>query len=310
MAQPRHLEAVKAVVGVFARDVVGAYLAGPQAAADGGHGRQLRCGGGGCIARVLREQGHSKHVGARVWRASEGRQAATGALRPGLTRPRVVCGWRLTPLPACCTPLSPRRLSASVQELLGAAAAAGSSQPAQEAGVAADSGSPCGSSASGEWRQAAAPPLPAAPSDVDSDVVLRPQDASAAAAKDGGGGGDASARSHDSGAWAVGTPSPAGEAAGGAAAAPPRRPSLPQLRRVQAAAAEGPSLSREGSGNLEWISVVGKEWLNVSVPPPLCCAAACACLQLAACAEMPATRKARCRPHSRTWCPCAIPLHP
>ena len=29
MARPEHLEAVKAVVGVFARDVVGTYLAGP-----------------------------------------------------------------------------------------------------------------------------------------------------------------------------------------------------------------------------------------------------------------------------------------
>lgn len=29
MARPEHLEAVKSVVGVFARDVVGAYLAGP-----------------------------------------------------------------------------------------------------------------------------------------------------------------------------------------------------------------------------------------------------------------------------------------
>jgi hypothetical protein len=31
MAKPQHLEAMKAVVGVFARDVVGAYLAGPSA---------------------------------------------------------------------------------------------------------------------------------------------------------------------------------------------------------------------------------------------------------------------------------------
>lgn len=30
MARPEHLEAVKAVVGVFARDVVGTYLSGPR----------------------------------------------------------------------------------------------------------------------------------------------------------------------------------------------------------------------------------------------------------------------------------------
>ena len=32
MAKPEHLAAVKSVVGVFARDVVGTYLAGPSAA--------------------------------------------------------------------------------------------------------------------------------------------------------------------------------------------------------------------------------------------------------------------------------------
>ncbi len=67
MARPEHLEAVKSVVGVFARDVVGAYLAGPvqqqaleapMAAAEAQQqqpGIGIRWGrGAGCGSRVAR----------------------------------------------------------------------------------------------------------------------------------------------------------------------------------------------------------------------------------------------------------------
>ena len=119
----------------------------------------------------------------------------------------------------------------------------------------ADTGSPCGSSASGGWQHAASgaeAATPAAASDVDSDVLLlHPQQ---------GAKGGESARSVDS--WAVRTPPAAAEAAGGRLPAA----SLPALRRVQAEGVPA-GMRRTGSGNLEWISAVGKEWLNVSGGP-------------------------------------------
>ncbi len=161
-----------------------------------------------------------------------------------------------------------RRLSASIQELMNRAGSSRQQQQVeqqqqqqqaeQRAGdeqeVPADTGSPCGSSASGGWQQAAAAgeaPPAAAASDVDSDVLLlHPQVAPK--------GGDHSARSVDS--WAVRTPPAAAEAAGGRL---PAAPVLPALRRVQAEEVQA-GMRRTGSGNLEWISAVGKEWLNVS----------------------------------------------
>jgi hypothetical protein len=149
----------------------------------------------------------------------------------------------------------------------------------QQESAAAGSGSPCGSSASGSWqerqqRMEAAAASGAAGSDVDSDsVLLHPQQEAAGLAKGGGNAGD-SARSQDS-AWAVRTPPAGAEVpAGGSkasAAAAAAVPTLPQLRRVQqqsavaGAAGQGQpgGMQREGSGNLEWISAVGKEWLNV-----------------------------------------------
>lgn len=138
----------------------------------------------------------------------------------------------------------------------------------------ADTGSPCASSASGEWQntlagagrgastraeaEAAAEPAVSAGSDIDSDVVLQHQSAvgpAKAARPPFSDSGHSQASS-----WAVRTPPGACEAAAGA--------TLPQLRRVQQQSqpvADGPgSMQRTGSGNLEWISAVGKEWLNVS----------------------------------------------
>ncbi|PRW45258.1 PHLOEM PROTEIN 2-LIKE A10 [Chlorella sorokiniana] len=214
MARPEHLEAVKAVVGVFARDVVGTYLAGPSQ--------------------------QPQALAAPGAAAAEQQQQPTLGIR----------------------------LSASIQELMNRA---GSSRQQQQQGeqqqqqheerageeheAPADTGSPCGSSASGGWQQAAAgaeAAPPAAASDVDSDVLLlHPQ----VAAK-----GGETARSVDS--WAVRTPPAAAEAAGGRLPAA----ALPALRRVQAE--EVPAgMRRTGSGNLEWISAVGKEWLNVVQNP-------------------------------------------
>ena len=215
MAKPEHLEAVKQCVGVFARDVVGTYLAGP-AAIQAGSGQDAAA-------------------------------AAAAAAQP--------------PPP----PRAQLRLSTSIHKVLGGAGVERERRPREEeeeAAAAADTGSPCGSSASGEWSgrrcQAAAVPAPAAPSDIDSDVLLPPE---AAPAKGGGGGGD-SARSHDSAASCCCTPPAAAETAAAAAGAA-ARPVLPQLRRVQQQEAAA-GLQRQGSGNLEWISAVGKEWLNVS----------------------------------------------
>ncbi|PSC73345.1 PHLOEM PROTEIN 2-LIKE A10 [Micractinium conductrix] len=232
MAKPEHLAAVKSVVGVFARDVVGTYLAGPSA------------------AQRAAQQAQEQQAAAM--------QAAA------VERPRGA-------------PRAQLRLVRSIQELVGGGTA-------QAGETAPEPGSPCGSSASGSWQRlhdaeqqqaeataaavAAAAPACGVPagSDVDSDVLLRPEAAATAAAKGAAGGGD-SARSHEGG-WAVRTPPPAGEAAQPAAA-----PVLPQLLRLRAAsAASGGSgsstpLQREGSGNLEWISAVGKEWLNVAQHP-------------------------------------------
>ena len=123
-----------------------------------------------------------------------------------------------------------------------------------EAEAPADTGSPCGSSASGGWQQAApaagAAPPPAAASDVDSDILLLHAQVPAK-------GGGESAHSVDS--WAVRTPPGAAEAAAGSRLPPP----LPALRRVRGEEVP-PGMRRTGSGNLEWISAVGKEWLNVS----------------------------------------------
>jgi hypothetical protein len=167
-------------------------------------------------------------------------------------------------------------------------------QETQQEAAAADSGSPSGSSSSGSWqerqqRMEAAAASGAAGSDVDSDVVLlHPQQQEAAElAKAGTGGGD-SARSQDS-AW-VGTPPAGAEAPAGGSKAAAAVPVLPQLRRVQqqsaAVGATGQGqpggMQREGSGNLEWISAVGKEWLNVRARLPGC-SAVCKRGQLCCC---------------------------
>ncbi|EFN56310.1 hypothetical protein CHLNCDRAFT_144726 [Chlorella variabilis] len=221
MAKPEHLEAVKQCVGVFARDVVGTYLAGP-AAIQAGSGQDAAA-------------------------------AAAAAAQP--------------PPP----PRAQLRLSTSIHKVLGGAGVERERRPREEeeeAAAAADTGSPCGSSASGEWSgrrcQAAAVPAPAAPSDIDSDVLLPPEAAPAKGGGGGGGGGD-SARSHDSAASCCCTPPAAAETAAAAAGAA-ARPVLPQLRRVQQQEAAA-GLQRQGSGNLEWISAVGKEWLNVAQHP-------------------------------------------
>ncbi|KAL4448603.1 hypothetical protein ABPG75_005822 [Micractinium tetrahymenae] len=218
MARPEHLEAVKACVGVFARDVVGTYLAGPS------------------------------------------QQLVAAAARPQ---------------PAAAEPPA-LRLSRSIQELFSGAAPAGREQQgaaaAAEEEAPADTGSPCASSASGEWRQqqlagpASAPVegeavTTSAASDIDSDVLLQ-HPAAVEAAKGAREPFSDSGHSQAS-SWAVRTPPGAGEAAAA--------PALPQLRRVQqqsqllAGVPEG--MQRTGSGNLEWISAVGKEWLNVAQHP-------------------------------------------
>jgi hypothetical protein len=125
---------------------------------------------------------------------------------------------------------------------------------------------------------------------VDSDVVLlHPQQQEAAElAKAGTGGGD-SARSQDS-AWAVRTPPAGAEAPAGGSKAAAAVPVLPQLRRVQQQSAavgavgqgQPGGMQREGSGNLEWISAVGKEWLNVRAHLPGC-SAVCKRCQLCCC---------------------------
>lgn len=188
-----------------------------------------------------------------------------------LLPPTLLPGWLAGWLPPC-------RLSRSIHELLGAAASGGRQSPEEAAGeeAPADTGSPCASSASGEWRQqqeqqqadepvvaAAAEAVMPAGSDVDSDVLLHPERAATAAAAVAGAKGPLSDSGHSqAGSWAVRTPPPAAEA-------PRQAPVLPQLRRVrQQGQGQGlqptPSMSREGSGNLEWISAVSKEWLNVS----------------------------------------------
>ena len=210
-------------------------------------------------------------------------------------------------------PLLPCRLSASIQELF-ARASSSAQQPQQEqqqqqqqrqgeeAEAPADTGSPCGSSASGGW-QATGPPVEAAPpaaaSDADSDVLLLRAQAGATGA---GKGGPDSARSADS--WAVCTPPAAAEAAAGRAAAP--LPVLPALRRVQAE--EVPAgMRRTGSGNLEWISAVSKEWLNVR-------RGGWVCIAVPVCRVAPGERKRFCMApgpaflsHSRdgAWCAAA-----
>ncbi|KAL4424613.1 hypothetical protein ABPG77_002231 [Micractinium sp. CCAP 211/92] len=222
MAKPEHLEAVKACVGVFARDVVGTYLAGPS--------QQL-------VAAAARPQ-------------------------PAGTEPPAL------------------RLSRSIQELFGSTAAAGRERQgvaAAAADEAADTGSPCASSASGEWQRQLAGPQDGAAgpadagavaeragspgSDIDSDVLLQ-HVAAVGPAKAARPPFSDSGHSQTS-SWAVRTPPGAGEAAAPAA--------LPQLRRVQQQsqpAGDGPGyMQRTGSGNLEWISAVGKEWLNVAQHP-------------------------------------------
>lgn len=283
MAKPEHLEAVKACVGVFARDVVGTYLAGPS--------QQL-------VAAAARPQPAAAEPPALRWAGAGDGLPEAGRLGAGCCC-SPAWGRLLGPTAAACwssvcrrpvlaiahrQPGFPaRRLSRSIQELFSSTASAGREQQgapaAGEEEAAADTVSPCASSASGEWQRqlaggqgASAAPIEAegvaetaaaaaAGSDIDSDVLLLHPSAvgpAKAARPPFSDSGHSQASS-----WAVRTPPGAGEAAAAAC--------LPQLRRVQQqsqAAAGGPGyMQRTGSGNLEWISAVGKEWLNVSVVP-------------------------------------------
>lgn len=237
MARPEHLAAVKACVGVFARDVVGTYLAGPS--------------------------GLAAAAAAAAAAAQQREFAAMAGAGAGAEVPRAQL-----------------RLSGSITDLLnGVASGRGHPQAVGEAGGdgPADTGSPCGSSASGEWQRrqqqpsvvvqeaASAEEVTPAGSDVDSDVLLHPTAAAAAVAAGKAPYSGDSAQSQAS-SWAVCTPPAGAEAARGSGA---KAPSLPQLRRVQeqAAAAAGAGMQRTGSGNLEWISAVSKEWLNVAQHP-------------------------------------------